>query len=688
MHERNYFSWLLLFYISTIFPCRGADFPEKEKTDITVDSLHYQPHDTIRSFTLQEVVIVKQLNHLNEIAKVDLKINPVNSSQEVLRSVPGLFIAQHAGGGKAEQMFLRGFDLDHGTDINISVDGMPVNMVSHAHGQGYADLHFLQPETIESIDFDKGPYNVTKGDLATAGYVAFKTKDRMDNNVSLEIGQFNTQRLRASYSFLNNTKQSFYVSSAFLKSDGYFKSSQNFKRFNLMGKYTYWSEDSRFSVMLSHFNSTWNASGQIPQRAVDEGLITRFGALDDTEGGNTDRTNLNLTHIKTLNNGATISSNAWLSYYRFNLYSNFTFFLKDSINGDQINQRENRLLGGTNSEYSRSFDWGKTDWQVKGGIGFRYDQVNDLALYHTVSRQRIGTFALGDVNESSLYGYVSANIEWGKWMFNPAVRVDYFTFDYVDRTLSEYQDPKVNRAIVSPKLNLIYRLNPKLQFLLKTGKGFHSNDARVVVAENGKSTLPAAYGADFGVLWKPLPSIMLNATGWYLWMQQEFVYVGDDAVVEPSGKSRRYGLDLGLRWDFFNKWYFQADYTYSHARSIEDPDGENYIPLAPIHTFVTGLNYQWKGITASLRCRYLGDRPANEDYSITAEGYFVADLNASYTYKRFTFGAMIENLFNTKWNEAQFATETRLQEEPDPISELHFTPGTPFNARGFVTLRF
>ena len=688
MHERNYFSWLLLFYTSTIFPCRGADFPEKAKTDITVDSLHYQPHDTIRSFTLQEVVIVKQLNHLNEIAKVDLKINPVNSSQEVLRSVPGLFIAQHAGGGKAEQMFLRGFDLDHGTDINISVDGMPVNMVSHAHGQGYADLHFLQPETIESIDFDKGPYNVTKGDLATAGYVAFKTKDRMDNNVSLEIGQFNTQRLRVSYSFLNNTKQSFYVSSAFLMSDGYFKSSQNFKRFNLMGKYTYWSEDSRFSVMLSHFNSTWNASGQIPQRAVDEGLITRFGALDDTEGGNTDRTNLNLTHIKTLNNGATISSNAWLSYYRFNLYSNFTFFLKDSINGDQINQRESRLLGGTHSEYSQSFDWGKTDWQVKGGIGFRYDQVNDLALYHTVSRQRIGTFALGDVNESSLYGYVSANIEWGKWMFNPAVRVDYFTFDYVDRTLSEYQDPKVNRAIVSPKLNLIYRLNPKLQFLLKTGKGFHSNDARVVVAENGKSTLPAAYGADFGVLWKPLPSIMLNATGWYLWMQQEFVYVGDDAVVEPSGKSRRYGLDLGLRWDFFNKWYFQADYTYSHARSIEDPDGENYIPLAPIHTFVTGLNYQWKGITASLRCRYLGDRPANEDYSITAEGYFVADLNASYTYKRFTFGAMIENLFNTKWNEAQFATETRLQEEPDPISELHFTPGTPFNARGFVTLRF
>ena len=478
------------------------------------------------------------------------------------------------------------------------------------------------------------------------------------------------------------------MSSAFLASDGYFDSPQNFKRFNLMAKYTQWNENSRFNIILSHFNSTWNASGQIPQRAVNDGLITRFGALDDTEGGNTDRTNLNLLHVQTLSNGATINNNAWLSYYHFNLYSNFTFFLKDSVNGDQINQRENRLLGGTNSEYNQSFDWGKTNWQFKGGIGFRYDQVKDLALYHTVSRQRIGTFALGDVNESSLYGYASADIEWGKWMINPAVRLDYFTFDYVDRTLTEYKDPKVSKAVISPKLNFIYRLNSELQFLLKMGKGFHSNDARVVVAEKGKSILPAAYGADFGVLCKPIPSLMINAAVWYLWMEQEFVYVGDDAIVEPSGKSSRTGLDLGLRWEFFKRWYFQADYTYSHARSIDDPKGEDYIPLAPVHTFVTGLSYLWKGLTASIRCRYLGDRPANEDYTITAKGYFVADLNASYTYKRITVGAVIENLFNTEWNEAQFATETRLQGEPEPVTELHFTPGTPFNARGFITFRF
>ena len=682
-------------YLLISLLCLGINIPSQSKDLLTkkvqsaaIDSIAAQPHDTIKNINLQEVVIVKQLNHLNEIAKVDLKVNPVNSSQEILRSVPGLFIAQHAGGGKAEQMFLRGFDLDHGTDINVSVDGMPVNMVSHAHGQGYADLHFLQPEAIESIDFDKGPYDMTKGDLATAGYVAFKTKDRMSNEVSLEIGKFNTQRYRASFSFLNNYKQSFYVSSALLTSDGYFDSPQNFKRFNIMAKYTYWGEDSKFNIIASHFNSNWNASGQIPQRAVDRGLIDRFGALDDTEGGRTDRTNLNFLHTQTLSNGATINSNAWLSYYRFNLYSNFTFYLNDPVNGDQINQRENRLLGGANTEYTQPFTWGAANVQAKGGIGFRYDQVTGLALYHTLLRERIGTFALGDVNESSMFGYAGLNIEWGKLMINPAVRLDYFKFDYSDRTVPEYNNPKESKAIVSPKLNFIYSPNSKLQFLLKMGKGFHSNDARVVVVEKGKKVLPAAYGGDFGVLWKPVPSLMVSATAWYLWMEQEFVYVGDEAIVEPSGKSRRNGIDFGLRWEFLNGFYFQGDYTYSHARAVGEPKGENYLPLAPVHTFVTGLNYQWKGLTANIKCRFLGKRPADETYSITAKGYCVTDFNASYAFKRVTFGAILENIFNTKWNEAQFATETRMKDEPEAVNELHYTPGTPFNIRGFITLRF
>ena len=649
---------------------------------------HTPLQDSIMNVSLNEVSIVRNLNHLNAIAKVDMSINPVNSSQEVLRYVPGLFIAQHAGGGKAEQMFLRGFDIDHGTDISISVDGMPVNMVSHAHGQGYADLHFLQPETIEEIDFDKGPYNAAKGDLATAGYVAFKTKDRVNNEATIEIGQFNTQRYRASLSLLNNKENSLYVSSAFLNSDGYFDSPQNLKRLNIMAKYTHWGEHSKFNIIASHFNSTWNASGQIPERAVIDGTISHFGAIDDTEGGYTSRSDINFIHTLSLDNGATVKSNAWLSNYQFDLFSNFTFNLNDATNGDQIDQKEDRLLGGANTEYKQQFRVGRSLWNINAGAAFRYDKIDNLALYHTVSRERIGTFALGDVGESNLSGFASANIELGKWLINPALRVDYMTFDYYDKTQDEFTNPKVSKAAISPKLNFIFNANPNLQLFLKSGKGFHSNDARVVVAQRGKSVLPAGYGSDLGALWKPLPNLVLNATGWFLWMEQEFVYVGDEAVVEPSGKSRRLGVDLGVRWQFLKNFYFQTDYTYCYARSIDEPKGQNYIPLAPVNTLVAGLNYQNKGFFANLRCRFMGDRPANEDYSITADGYCVVDFNASYRYKIVTVGTFIENLFNTKWKEAQFATETRLPYEQSPVTELCYTPGTPFNARFYVTLHF
>ncbi len=646
------------------------------------------PTDSLRNILMDEVIVTNQVNHLSEIAKVDLQVSPVNSSQEILQKVPGLFIAQHAGGGKAEQLFLRGFDLDHGTDIHISVDGMPVNMVTHAHGQGYADLHFLQPETIELIDFDKGPYHADKGDLATAGYVAFKTKDRMENEVSLELGQYNTQRYRASFSLLNNNTQSLYVSSSFLTTDGYFDAPQNFDRLNLMAKYTQWNESSRFNIILSHFDSHWDASGQIPQRVVDKGIIGRFGALDDTEGGNTSRTHLNFLHTRNWDNGARLNNSVWLSHYRFNLYSNFTFFLNDPIHGDQINQTEKRLGAGANSDYTHPIRCGNLNGDFQAGLGFRYDHIDDLALHHTVSRERIGTFAQGDAQESSLYGYIGTNLEWGKWIINPAIRMDAFRFGYTDRMAEGYLNRQESKTILSPKLNFLYRLNPHTQFFLKMGKGFHSNDARVVVAEEGKSILPAAYGADLGALWKPFSSLVLNATLWYLHMDQEFVYVGDEAVVEAGGKTRRYGVDLGLRWEFLRRFYLQADYTYSHARSIGEPKGEDYIPLAPVHTFVAGLNYKHKGWTGNLRCRFMGNRPANEDYSLTAKGYWLTDVNLSYRWKNLTGGIIIENLFDVNWNEAQFATETRLPDEAEPITEIHFTPGTPFNARCFVTLQF
>jgi outer membrane receptor protein involved in Fe transport len=245
------------------------------------------------------------------------------------------------------------------------------------------------------------------------------------------------------------------------------------------------------------------------------------------------------------------------------------------------------------------------------------------------------------------------------------------------------------KAILSPKLNFYYNAKDNLQLYLKSGLGFHSNDARVVVANSGEDILPRSYGTDLGTIWKPFPKLVVNSALWYLFLEQEFVYVGDAGIVEPSGKTRRYGLDLGLRYQI-NDWLFlDSDATYTHARSIDEPEGEDLIPLAPDFTFTGGVSIDdFNGFSGGIRFRYLDDRPANEDNSIVAEGYFVTDFNINYRMKNVTLGLMVENLFDVDWNETQFATESRLQNETQSVEEIHFTPGTPFFIRGIVTYNF
>ena len=634
-------------------------------------------------FRLNEIVIQPKLSAMNVISKIDLETTPVNSSQEILRKVPGLFIGQHAGGGKAEQIFLRGFDIDHGTDITISVDGMPVNMVSHAHGQGYADLHFIIPETVEKIDFGKGTYYANKGDFATAGYVAFQTKDKIEkSSIGLEVGQFNTMRTVGLFNLLANQKtQNAYIATEFYITDGPFDSPQNFNRINLLGKYSaILSDNSKFSILASRFSSKWDASGQIPQRLVDNGTISRFGAVDDTEGGNTSRTNFNASLSKSIDENTFLKANAFYSNYQFELYSNFTFFLEDPINGDQIKQKENRDIYGMNTELNKKTKINDTDVLLQIGAGFRADATKDTELSHTLNRRTVlENIKLGDIDESNLFSYLNSEFTFGKLMINPAIRLDYFKFNYQDKLTTHYKTQSESKVKFSPKLNFIYSQNNNLQFFVKSGMGFHSNDTRVVVQNSGKQILPTAIGTDIGTIWKPFPKLIVNSALWYLFLEQEFVYVGDAGIIEPSGKSKRMGADLGLRYQLNDWLYFDADANYTYARSIDEPKGQNYIPLAPDFTTTGGLSFQKvNGFSGGMRYRYLKNRPANEDNSIVAKGYFVSDLNLNYQYKKINFGVSVENIFNTEWNETQFATESRLQNELESVEEIHFTPGTPF----------
>ncbi|NNE32306.1 MAG: TonB-dependent receptor plug domain-containing protein [Winogradskyella sp.] len=646
-----------------------------------------------KAFQLDEMIIEEELNTVSTISRLDLNITPVNSSQEVLRKVPGLFIGQHAGGGKAEQIFLRGFDVDHGTDIAISVDGMPVNMVSHAHGQGYSDLHFIIPETVNKIDFGKGGYYADQGDFNTAGYVSFKTKDYLkESSISFTAGQFNTLRTVGMFDLLKNTKnQNAYLATEYIATDGPFESPQNFNRINLFGKYVVFSpENDKITLTASHFTSRWDASGQIPQREVDNGNITRFGAIDDTEGGNTERTNFNITLDKYISDNTTLSANAFYSHYAFELYSNFTFFLEDPVNGDQIKQKENRNIFGANTAITYNKNLGDTEFKLTSGLGIRHDIVDDVELSRTANRKEtLEIIQLGDINQTNINAFVNAEFEFGKLKIAPALRLDYFKFLYSDALQTNYTTQSETKSIVSPKLNFFYNAQDNLQLYLKSGLGFHSNDARVVVANKGEDILPRSYGTDLGLVWKPLPKLVVNYALWYLYLEQEFVYVGDAGIVEPSGKTRRYGMDLGLRYQM-NDWLFlDADATVTNARSINEADGQDYIPLAPDFTFTSGLSITDLGkFSGGLRVRYLDERPANEDNSIIADGYVVTDFNLNYKLNKVTLGLTIENLFDVAWNETQFATESRLQNEAQSVEEIHFTPGTPFFIRGTVSYRF
>lgn len=640
-------------------------------------------------FRLNQVTISSKINAMNVVSKIDLQTTPVNSSQEILRKVPGLFIGQHAGGGKAEQLFLRGFDIDHGTDIAIAVDGMPVNMPSHAHGQGYADLHFVIPETVEKIDFGKGTYYANKGDFATAGYVAFQTKEKVDKStISFEAGQFNTLRTVALVNLLEKNKtQSAFLATEYIMTDGPFDSPQHFSRINLFGKYTsVFSDLSKLSVLVSRFSSVWDASGQIPQRLVDSGAISRFGAVDNTEGGNTARTNINVALTKPINETTVLKTNTYYSNYQFELYSDFTFFLEDPVNGDQIRQKESRDLYGFNSELTKKY----TNSVLQFGLGFRKDATKNTELSHTVGRYTtLQNLKLGDIDETNVFSYLNLEFEFGKLKINPALRFDLFKFQYQDKLLANYKPQSDDKMKLSPKLNFIYSENNTLQFYLKSGFGFHSNDTRVVVAQTGKDILPTAIGSDLGTIFKPTSNLFVNAALWYLYLKQEFVYVGDAGIVEPSGKTKRMGFDLGLRYQLTDWLFVDTDVNYTYARSIDAPKGQDYIPLAPDFTSTGGFSVtKFKGFSGGIRYRYLKSRPANEDNSIVAKGYAVSDFNVNYETAHFVFGIAIDNIFNTKWNETQFATESRLKNEPTSVEEIHFTPGTPFYLKGKITYKF
>lgn len=655
------------------------------------------------SVDLKDVVISTKLNSITSsrtLSSLDLNMKPARSAQDLLRLVPGLFIAQQVGGGKAEQIFLRGFNADHGTDVNISVDNVPVNLVSQAHGQGWADLHFLIPETVGSYDFGKGSYYADKGDFCTAGYVNYNTLNVLENNtIKVEAGQFNTERAVAMINILNNAAkqrgQTAYIAGEALYTNGPFDYRQHFQRYNLFGKFnSQLGVNNKITVTLSAFTSLWRASGEIPNRAMNEGYIQdRFGVLDSGQRGATNKTIANIKLTTSLKNNFLLENQVYYLHTFFQLFTNFTFFYVDPINGDEFNQHEVRDTYGYNGKLSHKVILGNSALTSTAGISFKYDHTHPSWLAHSINGDSILNFLqLGIIKEVNSNAYIDETLENGRWLFNVGVRADYFNFYYRNIAPSSDSAAKIydglktnqNKISINPKINIQYTLNNQAQLYIKTGRGFHSNDARVVIANKGYEILPAAYTADAGINWKPLPHLYINTALWYIYLQQEFTYGSDfgDESVQPGGKTVRKGIDFSARYQI-TRWLFgDANANLAKPRTLNEPKGENYIADAPTFTSTAGLYFKLtNGFNGGISYRYMHNGPANEDNSLTAKGYFLTDFTANYTKKNYEIGISIENLFNVKWDETEIEYVSRLKYETSPVDELSYTAGVPFFAK-------
>jgi outer membrane receptor protein involved in Fe transport len=680
--------------------------PETLSVGDGIAPLTIRLHETGLQLTPEIVLAQPSLTAASSsvIRQLDIALRPRESSQELLRSVPGLVIAQHAGGGKAEQIFLRGFDADHGTDVALSVDGTPVNMVSHAHGQGYADLHYLMPEVVDKVDVRKGPFDARDGDLSTAGAVAFTTKDRVDApTFSVRGGTFDTQHAIGLLPFGGDADHAGgYFAGALHYSDGPFLRKQDYGRFNIFSKFTApLASNVEFVTSASAFGGRWHASGEIPTRAVASGLVNRFGTIDPVEGGNTARADISAALRSRGGEQSEWEARVYATRYGFQLFSDFTFFLTDSVHGDAIEQRDERVVTGASASYGHRGSWlnRATSWKV--GLVERNDRA-DTWLFHQEQRVRLDARSAANVLETSGGAWTQFDIQLtDRLRADAGLRADVYRFDVRDRLASgsdlgvpaaedaSHSSGRRVDAIVSPKLNVAYDITNNTSLFFNAGSGFHSNDARdVVTAPRGETILPRATSAEVGAR-RTWNGGTVAASVWGLSLQSELVWAGDAGTTESSGRTRRVGVDLEGRTRVLPWLWADADVNLARGRFLDEPSSANRIPLAPTVTWTGGLTMRDLGpVQGGVRARFVGARPAIEDNSVRAQRYMVAELFAGYQRRDVRFFVTVDNALNARWNEAQFATTSRLRGESQPVTELNFTPGAPRAIQVGIERRF
>ena len=646
---------------------------------------------------------------------------PILRPGEVLELVPGLIITQHSGAGKANQYFLRGFNLDHGTDFATTLDGVPVNLRTHAHGQGYTDLNFIIPELIGRLEYFKGPYYASKGDFASAGAADVHFVDKLPAYLFQGTGgMFSYARAVAAGSPELAGGRLLY-GFEYMHNDGPWDRPDDYRRWNGVLRYTHAIGDGKLSATAMLYVGNWNATDQLALRAVQEGLVGRFGSLDPTTGGSSHRYSFSADWQQPLG-GGTFQANVYTVRYDLDLFSNFTYFLDDPVNGDQFEQFDRRWYYGTSGSWKWVGQLLGFGARTQVGWEVRQDRIDPIGLYHTKAQQRLATTRQDYVLETSGAAYGQIDLAWTSWLRTiVGLRYDEYAF-HVRNDFSlanDGPDPRNSgddtAGRVSPKFSAIFGPWASTELFANFGLGFHSNDARGVTTRvdpgSGDAVSPVTplvqtRGAEVGVRTEVIPHLQTSLALWGLDMDSELLFTGDAGTTEPSRASRRLGVEWSARWQPLRWLLFDLDVSWSHARfTSPDPDPAvvgDHIPGAIETAVAAGVSIHELGPwSASLFLRYFGPRPLVEDDSVRSSGSALLNAQVSYRINRFVkLTADVFNLANSQVDDISYYYASRLPNEPATIpgpngpvkspgtNDIHFHPAEKRSVRGTVTVEF
>ena len=619
---------------------------------------------------------------------------PLMRRSELLEIVPGMITTQHAGGGKATQYFMRGFNLDHGTDFAVSVERMPMNLRSHAHGQGYADLNGLVPEFVKSIDYTKGTYSARQGDLSSAGSADFVLWDRLPRGIAtMEVGEYDYYRTLIADSF-DVGKGVLTLGGEWNTYDGPWQREENFQRWNGFARYFLGDDENHASVTAMGYEGQWNSSDQIAKRAVQSGLIDRFGNLDDTTGGESHRHSLQFDW-KNTNRSEVTHVSAYAVAYGLDLFSNFTYFLDEQ--GDQFQQQEKRMIYG--GEIVREWlDRELLGHEAEFSLGFqtRHDVIDDIGLYQTQRRQRLNAVRVDDVYEASYGVFAENTVRWKPWFRTIAgLRADAFGFD----VSSDNPANSGNEwdAIVSPKISAIFGPWKETELYFNLGTGFHSNDARGVNNTVDPLTddpleavdpLVRTIGGEMGIRSQVVEGLTSTLSFWWLDSDSELVYVGDAGTNEAGPASRRFGVEWSNYWRP-NDWLsIDGEMALTHAR-FRDQGSADEIPNSIPVMFSGGISLgRQEGYFGSLRVRSFLGRPLEETGEI--EGRDVLTVNAQVGYRTQDWEVALQclNLLDRDDNDIEYYYSSQLSGEVSPVDDIHYHPAEPRMIRMRVSYFF